>query len=387
MPLLIKNARPQGFAGTTAASIDVLIDDDGRIAAAGTGVAAPVGARVIDGTGKTLSPGWMDLHVHCWHGGADIAVRPREAGLATGVTTMLDTGSAGEAIFHGFREYVIETAPERIFALINIGSIGCVATNRVSEIIDIRSIDVDRTLAVIEANRDVIKGVKIRASHVITGSWGVTPLKIAKKVANIAKLPLMVHIGECPPMLDEVLDTLTEGDIVTHIYNGKVGGNIFDDDAVFARAVAAQKRGVVMDIGHGGASYSFDIARRAIARGFKADTVSTDLHLRCIERPVGDLSTTMSKLLEAGLSDAEVVAGVTTRPRAVIGLPTDGFLTTGAMADLTLFSRDAAELAVPDSTGGMTTLSQLYTPHFAVLGTNSTECTARRPVAIAGRTS
>ena len=385
--LLIRNAQPQGFDEHAGPSLDVLIGDDGRIVAAGTSLPVPTTAEVVDGTGKTLSPGWVDLHVHVWHGGADIAVRPRQAGLATGVTTMLDTGSAGEAIFHGFREYVIDTAPEAIFALINIGSIGCVATNRVSELIDIRSIDVDRTLAVIEANRDVIKGVKIRASHVITGSWGVTPLKIAKKVANIAKLPLMVHIGECPPMLDEVLETLTEGDIVTHIYNGKPGGNIFDDEAVFARAVEAQKRGVIMDIGHGGASYSFDIARRAIARGFKADTVSTDLHLRCIERPVGDLSTTMSKLLQAGLSDAEVIAGVTTRPRAAIGLPTGGFLSPGATADLTLFSLDDDTLAVPDSSGGLTTLNRLYTPHFAIRGIHSMQCAARRPVAVAGRTS
>ena len=129
MTILIQNARPQGFSDVAGASVDVLVGDDGTIAAVGNGLVAPAGARVIDGTGKTLSPGWMDLHVHVWHGGADIAVRPREAGLATGVTTMLDTGSAGEAIFHGFREYVIDTAPEAIFALINIGSIGCVATN------------------------------------------------------------------------------------------------------------------------------------------------------------------------------------------------------------------------------------------------------------------
>ena len=96
MTILIQNARPQGFSDVAGASVDVQVGDDGTIAAVGNGLVAPAGARVIDGTGKTLSPGWMDLHVHVWHGGADIAVRPREAGLATGVTTMLDTGSAGE---------------------------------------------------------------------------------------------------------------------------------------------------------------------------------------------------------------------------------------------------------------------------------------------------
>ena len=96
---------------------------------------------------------------------------------------------------------------------------------------------------------------------------------------------------------------------------------------------------------------------------------------------------TMSKLLEAGLTDAEVIAGVTTNPRAAIGLPAAGFLQPGAMADLTLFSLENASLAVPDSSGGLTTLKRLYTPHFAVRGVHSAVCAPRRPVAIAGRTS
>ncbi len=78
---------------------------------------------------------------------------------------MADAGSAGEASFHGLREYVIEPAAETVRAFLNIGSIGLVACNRVPELIDLRSIDVDRTLAVIEANRDVICGVKVRASR------------------------------------------------------------------------------------------------------------------------------------------------------------------------------------------------------------------------------
>ena len=96
----------------------------------------------------------------------------RLCGVERGVTTIVDAGSAGEANFHGFREYVIEPARERIKAFLNIGSIGLVACNRVSELIDIRSIDLDRTLACVEANRDVIVGIKVRASHVILGLVG-----------------------------------------------------------------------------------------------------------------------------------------------------------------------------------------------------------------------
>ena len=95
-----------------------------------------------------MSPGWIDLHAHVWYGGTDISIRPSLCGVERGVTTIVDAGSAGEANFHGFREYVIEPARERIKAFLNIGSIGLVACNRVSELIDMRSIDLDRTIAV-----------------------------------------------------------------------------------------------------------------------------------------------------------------------------------------------------------------------------------------------
>ena len=132
----------------------------------------PEGTRKIASAAPSVSPGWVDLHAHVWYGGTDISIRPALCGVERGVTTIVDAGSAGEANFHGFREFVIEPARERIKAFLNIGSIGLVACNRVSELIDIRSIDIDRTLACVEANRDVIVGIKVRASHVILGSWG-----------------------------------------------------------------------------------------------------------------------------------------------------------------------------------------------------------------------
>ena len=210
--LLLSDVRPVGFGpGATDRPVDILIGGDGTIARVGRGLPREHEAELIAGGGAFVSPGWCDLHVHVWHGGTDISIRPRQCGLERGVVTLVDAGSAGEANFAGFREFVIEPAAERIFAFLNIGSIGLVACNRVSELIDIRSIDVERTLACIEANRDVIRGIKVRASHVILGSWGITPVKVAKKVARIARLPLMVHVGEPPPTLDEILATLQVG--------------------------------------------------------------------------------------------------------------------------------------------------------------------------------
>ncbi|MCR8726103.1 amidohydrolase/deacetylase family metallohydrolase [Frigidibacter sp. ROC022] len=362
MALTLTNYRAIGLDG---GSSEIHVGDDGLVCAS-----APPGARVVDCGGAFLSSGWCDLHVHVWHGGTDISIRAAEAGRGTGVTAMADAGSAGEASFHGLREYVIDPAAETVRAFLNIGSIGLVACNRVPELIDLRSIDVDRTLAVIEANRDVICGVKVRASGVIVGDWGITPAKIAKRVAEIAGLPLMVHVGEPPPLLDEVFDILTPGDIVTHCFNGKKAGSIADTSALWAQARRLADEGVRMDIGHGAASFDFGVARRAIEEGLKPWSISTDLHLRNIRGPVYDMALTASKLLAVGLSLDDCIPAISVRPRSVLGLSGAEGLTPGVKADFTVFDLVDGEYDAVDSLGGHLRLDRLLEPRMTVLGSD-----------------
>jgi dihydroorotase len=284
---------------------------------------------------------------------------------------MADAGSAGEANFHGLREYVLDRQAETIRAFLNIGSIGLVACNRVSELIDMRSIDVDRTLAVIEANRDVICGVKVRASGVIVGGWGITPLKIGKRVAEIAGLPLMVHVGEMPPTLDEVLAVLTPGDVVTHCFNGKQGGSIADTPALMDLAKRLSDAGVLMDIGHGGASFSFRVARKAIGDGLKPFSISTDLHLRNVHGPVHDLATTVSKVLASGLAFEDCVTAISANPRSFLKL--ESVATLGARADFTLFDLVDCDETVKDSGGDTMRLTRMFEPRMAILGARRVE--------------
>jgi len=362
MVLLLKNFRAIGFDTNPEV---IHIGPDGRVAELPT-----EGASVVDCNGAYLCPGWCDLHVHVWHGGTDISVRASEAGRGTGVTAMADAGSAGEASFHGLREYVIEPHTETIRAFLNIGSIGLVACNRVPELIDHRSIDVDRTFEVIEANRDVICGVKVRASGVIVGSWGVAPAKIAKRVAEISGLPLMVHIGEPGPLIDEVFDILGPGDIVTHCFNGKKAGSIRDTAALFAQAQKLADEGVHMDIGHGVASFDFETARASIADGMLPFSISTDLHLRNIDGPVHDLATTMSKLLAVGVPMDECIAAVTDRPRGVLGLGGRSGLDVGEKADFTVFDLSDTALETIDSQGNQLVLDTTFEPRLTVIGTS-----------------
>lgn len=380
-PLLVKGARPVGFGQAGLPPVlDVLVAADGAILDVGASIAAD-NAAIVEAKGAFISPGWTDLHAHVWYGGTDISIRPEQGGAARGVTTIVDAGSAGEANFHGLREFIIEPARENIYAFLNLGSIGLVACNRVTELQDMRSIDIDRTIAVIKANRDVIVGLKVRASAVISRGWDLVPLKLAKKLSRVLDLPVMVHVGEPPPLYDDVLGLLTEGDIVTHCFNGKQGGSIIEDDDLYKLAEDAAKRGIVLDVGHGGASFSFEVGKAALARGLKPNTISTDLHNRSLDTSVWDLATTMSKLLSLGMSVEDVVIASSTAPKRAIGKPADDLLAKGKPAEFTLFDLVDGDLVVTDSQGTQSTLHQTFEPRYAILGAEAVTAHRHQPIA------
>jgi dihydroorotase len=379
--LLIRGARPIGFGQAGLPPVlDVLVAVDGTILDVGATIAAD-NAAIVEAKGAYISPGWTDLHAHVWYGGTDISIRPEQGGAARGVTTIVDAGSAGEANFHGLREFIIEPARENIYAFLNLGSIGLVACNRVTELQDMRSIDIDRTIAVIKANRDVIVGLKVRASAVISGGWDLVPLKLAKKLSRVLDLPVMVHVGEPPPLYDDVLGLLTEGDIVTHCFNGKQGGSIIEDDDLYKLAEDAARRGIILDVGHGGASFSFDVGKAALERGLKPNTISTDLHNRSLDTSVWDLATTMSKLLSLGMTMEDVVIASSTAPKRAIRRPVDNLLSKGKPAEFTLFDLVDGDLVVTDSQGAKSTLHRTFEPRFAILGAEAVTAHRHQPIA------
>jgi dihydroorotase len=179
-------------------------------------------------------------------------------------------------------------------------------------------VDVDRTLEAIGRHRSFVCGVKVRSSGAIVGNNGLQPLQLARLVARAANLPMMVHIGEAPPLIDDVLHLLEDGDVITHCYHGKVGTPWNADGSPNEALRSAIDRGVLLDVGHGRASFSWEVARRAIAAGWPPDTISTDLHVRNVGGPVHDMATTMTKLMAGGMSLAQAVTAVTANPRRVL---------------------------------------------------------------------
>ena len=116
---------------------------------------------------------------------------------------------------------------------------------------------------------------------------------------------------------------------------------IKEDHISLAVVHEARARGVLLDVGHGTASFSFKVMRFARDNGIETDFISTDLHRNSIKGTAYDQPTTFSKLLNLGMPLEKVIAAGSTRPSAFLD-PTNGddWLTVGQKADLTVFRVD-----------------------------------------------
>ena len=327
------------------AVLDVAVRGN-TIAALKEAIDAPARER-INLHGKILTPGLVDLHTHVYAGVTTWGIKADAHCLATGVTTVVDAGSAGWANFMGLREYVAEPARTQVLAFVHVAGIG-LTFGPLGELEDLRYADPERTAFVIRNWSDMCVGVKVRQARFQVGDNGVEPLRLALQAAEMAGVPVMVHIGAGVP-LPEVLALLRPNDIVTHCYQG--GGDTILGDAgrVIPAVWEARERGVLFDLGHGGGSFYFEVAKKALAQGFASDVISTDIHAHSFEDPVHSLPETACKLLNLGVSLAEVVRQTTAAPAAAIGRGGElGTLKPGTVADLAAFELREGEFEFSD---------------------------------------
>ena len=317
---------------------DTLTDiaiQDGKIAALGE-ISAPSHKTIeLDGN-YYVSAGWIDSHVHCYPNSPIYHDQPDSVGIATGVTTVIDAGSTGADDVDDFYQLTRQSATD-VYALLNISRVGLIAQN---ELANMANIDADAVKQAVQRHPDFIVGLKARMSSSVVGENGITPLERAKAIQQQnGDLPLMVHIGNNPPNLDEIAELLSSGDIITHCYNGKPNRILTPEGELRSSIVRALKRGVRLDVGHGTASFSFEVARRAIAMGILPDTISSDIYCRNrIDGPVRSLALVMSKFLAIGMTLPQVIACVTSQAADGLRLSRKGRLEVGYDADLTLFT-------------------------------------------------
>src|SRR5882724_6608767 len=301
---------------------------DGVVEAIGTDLKAE-GATVVNVKDCIVTPGLIDVHLHLMNGLGAFGVDPDIFGVGSGVATVVDAGSAGHSLLTVFRNYVTKNAKTRVLNYVNLSTLGGVTGPGYSILADPRLIDEDKIEKAVEANRDIIVGIKIMATGGALGAEGLKPLARARRLVDNLKIPLLVHIGEswtkdtAPVHVGDVLKYLRAGDIVTHMFTVHPGGLLDGNGKLWPQVRDAKESGVLMDVGHGLHNLNFDVARKVLDQGLHPDGVSTDGHRGNRTGPVYDLPTTMAKLVALGFSLNQVVEMATVNAAGLLGRKND----------------------------------------------------------------
>ncbi|MEE8318633.1 MAG: amidohydrolase/deacetylase family metallohydrolase [Dehalococcoidales bacterium] len=366
--VLIKGGRvidpAQGLDGRK----DVAVSGD-KIALVADQIPAMECRKVIDAAGKIVTPGLIDLHCHCYDGGVSDGLLPDDAGVKQGVTTVVDAGSAGQAIFGGLPKYVIPAARTTVFCFLHLGSQGL---SIMPEIRDWEEIDLAATEAVIGAHPGLIKGVKLRLVGNVVASAGARVVEMAKETAGKFGLPIMIHIGDLkrqvsPTLTREFLPLMESGDILSHVFTGNMGSILLEDGSVMPELRAAVERGVVLDIANGRNNLSFEVARQGMAQGIMPSSLSTDVVFSSLTSLVYVLTVTMSKFLALGLDIKQMVEMTTINSARALRIEDrKGSLKPGMDADISVLEILSGGWELADSVPETLKITELVSPVLVV---------------------
>ena len=309
-------------------------------------IPAPRGLRVLDASGKLVTPGLVDLHTHVYPYGSAIGIPADELVAHQCTTTCVSAGDAGANNFAAFRRFIVAQTRTRLCAFIHIANSG-LASFPVAELTNIDVADVSAAAKAIAENGDIVIGAKVRMSENVIAKNGIEPLKRAIAACEQAGTGgrVMVHIGgvETRALMSQILDLMRPGDVLTHAYSGapNLSGdftNIVEDGSLLPAALAAKQRGIIFDVGHGGGSFDYTVAEVAIAQGCTPDTISSDIHVFSGNTPgMPYLTWVMSKFLGLGFTLDQVIAMATINPAKIINrLPKLGTLELGAPGDVAI---------------------------------------------------
>src|SRR5438105_618091 len=333
----------------------------GKIVAVAPSLAANEAHKTISAKGLLVTPGLVDIHAHIFVNAHDMGGHTDHFCQASGVTTLCDAGSTGSATFPGLRQVIDREVRTRTRAFVNLSAIGIVGTSRGGELSHFPYADPEGCARTISENPDLAIGVKLRYGPGLVWEYTTEPVKLARRTAATAGVPLMIHITDSPIPLPDILAEMIPGDIITHCYHGRANGIMGQEKQfVLKEVVEAQRYGIIFDCAHGRNHFSFAMIEKALDQGFLPDTISTDLTFTSATRgPVWDLPTTMTKLLHFGMPLDEIVRRTTAAPARIMGYEgTVGTLQPGANADLALLERRPGRFELKDSDGNIVTAKE-----------------------------
>ncbi len=338
--LLLKGGHVIDAANGVDSVRDVAIKDN-KIAAVAADIPTAQARKTINVAGYVVTPGLIDIHAHVFGGFAGWLF-PDQHCFPSGVTTVVDTGSAGWKNFEEFKTTIIERYKTRVLAFLNI--VGAGMGGAVEQ--DVSEMEPEPCAKMIEKYPEYIVGAK--TAHFRGHGW--TAVDGAVKAARLSGTIAMVDFYPQPERSyqDLILKKLSPGDIHTHLYAAHIP--LLNEQGIVNDEVReARQRGILFDLGHGAGSFWFRIAVPAMQQGFPPDTLSTDLHKNSALLPNATMPVTMSKMLNLGMSLQEVVMRSTLMPAQVIRRPELGTLSVGACADVAVLELLRGEFGFLDS--------------------------------------
>jgi dihydroorotase len=367
--LLLTGGTVLNPATNTKQKFDVGITAD-RITAIHANLPGANANKTLDVTNCYVTPGLIDFHVHSYWGVNPYGFNADPVCLTSGVTTTMDAGSSGPINFLGFRRLVYEQSRTRMLAFVAMAQHGVL--NDPGELENLRFADPEAAAQAVAENRDVAIGIKLRMHKKSVGENSREALRLAVKAGEACRAPLMVHVGDTAISMEEIVDSLRTGDVVTHCYTPQEP-SILDKNGRLLDAVRkAQERGVIFDVGHAGGHFDFDLVRRAMGEGLLPDIISSDLHGR-LKQPgfgvVGDLPTVMTKFLALGWSLERIIAACTINPARAVGWQDRlGSLAVGREADIAILQIIDESVNLHDSVGGEIIARQRIAPRWTIRG-------------------
>jgi dihydroorotase len=344
-------------------NIDAVMDvaiSGGKIMQVGDNIDASHAAQVVDAKGMYVTPGLIDMHAHVFFGTEPdhylsnglVAVAPDGFTFRVGVTTVCDAGGSGWKSFPEFKKNIIDNSQTRVLVFLNI-----VGEGMRGGAWEQNTNDMDSKLSAFVAKqyKDYVVGFKV--AHFSGHDW--TPVDRAVEAGKLANVPVMVDFGGSnPPLSIEELymKHLRSGDIYTHTYallEGNVRETVVDSATSKVKPFIweAIKKGIVFDVGYGGASFNFTQAIPALKQGFFPKTISTDLHTGSMNASMKSQIDVMSKFLLMGMPLKEVIKASTWAPAQVIRHEELGNLSVGAIADVAVLDLRQGNFGFYDKTG------------------------------------
>jgi dihydroorotase len=352
--LLLKGGHVIDARNGLSAVRDVAISG-GKIAAVAQNIPASAAQRTVNVAGLYVTPGLVDIHVHVYTGertatyaGGDLSVPPDDFTLRTCVTTVADAGSSGWRTFEDFKRRVIDRSKTRVTAFLNIVGVG-MREGQLEQNLD--DMDVAATAAMAMKHKGVVVGIK--SAHFAGPEW--TPYEKAVAVGRQAGIPVMVDFGANVRNGRTIMELFTKhfrpGDIFTHMYGGVRGEQDQATRGPSAAFIEGRKRGVMLDVGHGGGSFRWSAAIPMMKAGFVPDSISTDLHTSSSQSGMKDMLDVMSKFLAMGRTVDDVIRWSTVNPARQIQMTDLGHLSVGAPADVAVLRVDKGAFGFVDQVG------------------------------------